>query len=605
MLKALWQKHSLLFLFFAIMLGGLFVRMVFIEYQGLSNDELSAWSRASLPWGTFFETQVKIGDMHPFFYQLLFKIWLGLFGSSDWGVRSLSLLFYVLNFTLLYKIAQLYFGSATAIWTAVFFAFSGFLIVNQSTSRPYNSALFFVLASLLFSMRWIKEQQLSWGRIVLLGLSITGALLSHYFAGLVVALLGVVLFFYLHKAERKKWLAMVGVSVVCFLPHLGISWFQFNQGGLGWLDAPEYTWFFDFLIRVLQNSLWWALLFVLMSFLLIWNTGKLSKLQSFVGLTLVLIVAVSWMISLVLTPILRELVFQFIWPFVSLFVFSFLEKKLPKERAYLSFVPLLFILTLFGYPLTKRIHYGEFEALVKQEEIFTRRGAGLVIENAINPSYLRFYSGVKRSPVVQDWAGQDAPYRLAGKIRETKEKKVFYLWTNNINLPIFWEIMRLKFPYWHVSSEFFNSGYMRFYENAAQIIRPEKVSVSFVKEVVDSSEFFFEHKISVAKISPYQHSSGYFSLQLELDGKVDQNCFLVVTIDRNGEMLLKNDQPVLYTAYSNEVVPTDENILVNAFQLPASVLSTDVLKMYVWNPGKNTVKIKKAELLSIRPYLTK
>lgn len=605
MLKRTWQKYKEPFFFFAILLGGLFARILFIENQGLSNDELSAWARAELPWSSFFEVQVKVGDMHPFLYQFIFKLWLEVFGASDWGIRSLSLVFYVLNFTLLFKIAKDYFGISTAIWTTVFFAFSGFLIVNQSTSRPYNSALFFILATLWFSLKWIRQEKLSIFELVLLSTSIAGAVLSHYFAGLVAALIGLVLFFYLSKSNTRRWIGVVLLSFCLFLPHFSITWYQLNQGGLGWLDAPTWTWLFDFLTLLLQGNSWWGLLFILLAFILIWKPGALDKKQTFLGWTLAVIILVSWGVSIGFTPIIRELVFQFIWPFIALFVFSFLERKKPQERAYLSFIPLMFILSLMGYPLLERQHYGEFEGLVQQERNFERKGGGLIIENAINPKYLSFYSGVTRASIVDDWADQNTPAILAEEIRNSNEKRALYAWTNNINLPIFWEIFRQKYPHRMFAKNYFNSGVVAFSEKEGSLFNSQKVSSNFAKNVNGNTEFLYEQKVPVAELLKKSSETNYFVVDLQLNDTVDEGVYLVVTLNRDGELLKNNEQPVLYTAYNKAVVPTDENKLVNAFQIPAAALPGDELKIYVWNQNKVLVQVKEMSLNLIELYSAK
>lgn len=596
--RLLWQKHRINLLFFAIVLGGLMVRMLFIDHQGLSNDELSAWARAEMPWSRFFEEQVKVGDMHPFFYQFLFKIWLGFFGASDWGIRSLSLVFYLLNAGLLILIAKKYFGVSTAIWALVFFAFSGFLIVNQSTSRPYNSGLFFVLLTLYYALDWIRNKELSKGKLMLISVSVTGAVLSHYFSGLTAAIIAFAILRFIPKDERKTWWVLPLTSLLLFLPHAGITWFQLNRGGLGWLDPPHWSWLFTYLTLTLQGNAWWTLLFLLLVFLLIWYAGPWANEQKFVGIVLGSIVLVSWGISVWLTPILRELVFQFIWPLISLFAFSFLEKKMPKERAYLSFVPLLFALSLIGYPLLERKHYGEFEALIQQERNFEKTGGGLVIENCISPKYLGFYSKQMKQPILKDWAAQDAPYKLAEAVRESQEERAMYLWTNNINLPIFWEIFRLKFPKIVQAESYFNAGDLVFSKEMSNDVKSKKVSISFQTQIKDSTEFLYEHKIQVKDVWKYRSDSSYFALQVDLGAAVDDQVYLVVTLNRNGELLMKNDQPVLYTAYTKGVVPINQSILVNAFQLPKDAQETDELKVYVWNQSKNKVEITRGVLKS-------
>ena len=98
-------------IFWLVLFVGLILRLLFIEFQGLSNDELSAWYRTRYPMAeTFWKLGVREGDMHPAFYQVLLWVWVRLFGDSDFSIRMTSLIFFGLNLGLLYKISCSFFS---------------------------------------------------------------------------------------------------------------------------------------------------------------------------------------------------------------------------------------------------------------------------------------------------------------------------------------------------------------------------------------------------------------------------------------------------------------------------------------------------------------
>lgn len=136
-IKKHWVFLSLLFL-------GLFIRLVFMHYQGLSNDELSAWHRTHLSsWNDFWVQGVKIGDMHPAFYQVLLWIWVRVFGDSEFALRSTSLLFYIFTSLLVYRIGLQHFSKFSALLFQALYVGLAFTIMNTVFARPYNSGVFF------------------------------------------------------------------------------------------------------------------------------------------------------------------------------------------------------------------------------------------------------------------------------------------------------------------------------------------------------------------------------------------------------------------------------------------------------------------------------
>jgi len=146
-IKQLFSKH---FFALSIIFIGLILRLLFIHFQGLSNDELSGVMRCHFPdFQTLIHQGVRNGDMHPALYQSLMWFWMKAFGESELAIRSLSLLFYVANMLLLYAISCRFFSKNQGIMVLVLYTSVTFLIINTTFSRPYNSDTFFLVISSL------------------------------------------------------------------------------------------------------------------------------------------------------------------------------------------------------------------------------------------------------------------------------------------------------------------------------------------------------------------------------------------------------------------------------------------------------------------------
>jgi hypothetical protein len=144
-----------------------------------------------------------------------------------------------------------------------------------------------------------------------------------------------------------------------------------------------------------------------------------------------------------------------------------------------------------------------------------------------------------------------------------------------------------------------------FSEKEGSLFNCQKVSSNFAKNVNGNTEFLYEQKVPDAELLKMSSETNYFVVDLQLNDMVDEGVYLVVTLNRDGELLKNNEQPVLYTAYNKAVVPTDENKLVNAFQIPAAALPGDELKIYVWNQNKVLVQVKEMSLNLIELYSAK
>ena len=165
-----WLKNHR---YFFLLLGiGFLFRSYFIIEQGLSNDELSAWNRTqTTSWNELWFYGIQVGDMHPGFYQVFLWIWVHLFGDSEWSLRSTSLLFFVLNTSLIYHIANKYFSRFSGLLTLALLTGLSFAVTNSVFARPYNSGEFFVLVSFLsiLEIKHTSSFHWKWGLFLIIG----------------------------------------------------------------------------------------------------------------------------------------------------------------------------------------------------------------------------------------------------------------------------------------------------------------------------------------------------------------------------------------------------------------------------------------------------
>jgi uncharacterized membrane protein len=164
---------------------------------------------------------VEEPQLTPLYFGLM-QFWTSLFGGSVASVRTLTAIFSVLAFPLLWWFCLELFGSPTAGWVAiVLLAVSPFQILYAQEARPQSLWLVTTLISSICLLRAMRLQTpRSW---IFYGLSSIAALYSFLFAGLVVIAHGIYVLI-VERFRPTKTVLMaglaIGVSVLAFLPWL-------------------------------------------------------------------------------------------------------------------------------------------------------------------------------------------------------------------------------------------------------------------------------------------------------------------------------------------------------------------------------------------------
>lgn len=126
-----------------ILLSALLLRLVAIN-QSLWLDEATSAILARDFSFRAIMTDFSPGDFHPPLYYLFLKIWVGIFGSSEVGLRSFSLAVGVATVYLVYLIGKRLLSRKVGLLTALFLATSGLHIYYSQEARMYALSALFV-----------------------------------------------------------------------------------------------------------------------------------------------------------------------------------------------------------------------------------------------------------------------------------------------------------------------------------------------------------------------------------------------------------------------------------------------------------------------------
>ncbi len=594
------QDRSKYIIFFLVFIG-VVVRLIFIEHHGLSNDELSAWLRTKYDnFPDLINSGVKTGDMHPAFYQVILWIWVNIFGDSEFSLRSISLVFYVLSMLLIYRIGYRYYTKMAALLLVALYVGLTFTILNTSFSRPYNSGVFFLLLAFYGVLKANKHSELNWKIIILMTIGFTGAMYSHYFAFITALVLGITGIFYL-KFRNAKTLLIAGLlSVIFFLPHLSITLHQLSIGGLQWLAKPTFMWPVDFMFLFFNNS-WW-LLVIIMSLVIV-NIAlnrirSLTREQIFILTFPMLTFIVAFLLSHSFTPILRDVAMVFILPFFILGVFSFFPPK-GKLVGMTCGIFLIFPTTdsFFRNDILGPNHFGVFKEIGDcinnsvEKYGFTKI---TFASNYNNVEYLNYYLKHDVQESIIDWDKQETIYKLSDRVKQSKTPYFIYSVNNKYHTPMYIEAILKKYPVALEVQKFGNSEYYLFGKSGKALFENHEVVKIHQSQTKDSNEFMAEGKFPIAEVKSWFGTDGYLKLSTELNAKISAPIYLVATIERQGQILKNGTDPALYVAYDQNIFESqpDHSELICAFILPQNLNEKDELKIYLWNPEKVALSAK-------------
>ncbi len=138
------QKNKPLFVILGL---GLLLRVIAMQGKGLWYDELQSVTHASLPIQDMLSS-LQTYDPHPPLYYLQLHYWLKL-GTSDFWIKSNSILTSIIAIISLYFLARKYFNQRTALITGLLFAIAPYAVNYGSEARNYALWMLLVI--------WIYE----------------------------------------------------------------------------------------------------------------------------------------------------------------------------------------------------------------------------------------------------------------------------------------------------------------------------------------------------------------------------------------------------------------------------------------------------------------
>lgn len=625
-------------IYFLILLCiGCSMRFYHFADWSLTNDELSALSRLQFDsLSSVIENGVRLDDMHPMGVQVFLWYWTKFFGLTPFVVRLPFVILGCLSLGLFYLIAKDWIGTNRALIALSIFACSDFPILYSQLARPYSPGLFF---SLLFVLAWSKivfQKENSkhsfnrWNIILVLGG--VGAMYSHYFSFLFVGLTGLAGLFFINENKQRLYYLLTGITMfILYLPNVNVMMTHFSVGGLGgeggWLGAPGRFAIFEFLFYSLNND-WMLVAYILIVVIAALLMNKFKMVNKKIFLVSIILgflpVLIAYFYSVFKNPVFQYSILVFGYPLIVIAICSLLDFK--NTTLAKSLVVLTITLFFYSSVISKKYYQTEqfavFKDIAVDIEDYTSKYGLENIEytvNVIKPYYINYYlsHSENKIPFLQYSCNNDYAYLALDSILKQSNKKYFlHAWSNNYHAPELEFRIRKHFPYLIESDIHFNSGIYLFSKDSSHQLTQKNI---LFEEKNDFEKNYWNLDDKLFKSSSYAISGRNVSIvdsTLEYGAtytnslqqiKLTKNKSLVVELNVNSSQLPMFDKLMLVVEIDSpkgdikvwrslQFQPflkhqNDWTTLYYGYKYVEDLNPDDVIKIYVYNPGKYSAEI--------------
>lgn len=301
------------------------LRWLDISAESLWVDEIYSYRQALKSVGSIIANAPA--DVHPPVYYILLHWWTLLFGTSEAGLRGLSVLFGVAAVPLMYLLGKRVWNPRTGLFAAFLLTISHFHIHYSQEARSYSYLVLVTIAGMLAFMRLLDEikndNTASWRTIGLFIIANVLLMYSHFFALFVVVAQNayiaslLVLERPLFMRLWKRWIALQAVLLLIFIPWLQILYWQIRGlRGSFWIDKPNVFTLLETLVEFAGSLAATAIMLPLCALAIVEVRKRVLEKRSvyiiqtsnlhhiwLLGLWLILTILIPFVQSLISTPI--------------------------------------------------------------------------------------------------------------------------------------------------------------------------------------------------------------------------------------------------------------------------------------------------------------
>ena len=501
-----------------IILVGAYFRFLAAYKLSLSNDELSALTRARFDsFAQMIEKGVFI-DFHPAGIQSLIYYWIKIVGDDPFIYRLPFVISGVLTLYLIFLVGKKWFSSFTGLLAAALFAVFQFSILYSFFARPYSPGLLFGLISayswtILFFQEKDSEKKpnkLFWW--IAFVLSMIACTHTHYFAFVFAGGIGLSSLFFLRKDLVYPFLLSGFLILLAFLPEWEIFQRQLSTGDIGgWLASPG-TWYLpEFFMHIFNDSKFLAIGVFLIAtsgiFLLV-SKKHWSKFHSLALSWFLFSFLIAYLYSILRHPVIQFSTLYFTLPFLLFILGSALEEVvIGFKKAYLIILVVLFVgfaHTAFSKKLFSKSQFGVFKEIALDIKTWEQEfgiDSMKTVVNVINPEYLNYYfRKINYKPEIFLWKldTREQLQKFPSSLDSLSVPYFCFAWTNSEHPYEIIRMLRERYPVVLKKNAYYNSADYLFSKNGVSVCDNPIMSL-----VYDVNEARWKERVFGSKDSLY------------------------------------------------------------------------------------------------------
>lgn len=348
--KSLPTTRTDFFLLLLILITGTVLRFVFYDSAPFTHDEIHTLTQTNYnSFGELIEKGVK-PDGHPPLLLLFVNYYVKIFGTSEMAVKFPFVVCGILSILLVYLIATKWFGKTAGLLSAAVVSVVQYTVMYSLIARHYSPGLFLTLFLVYCQTKFFEtetKKEFWW----LAAFTVTGVACCylHYFCLLFTAIVAFTGFLFVTRKNFWQYLIACLIIPLLFIPYLPIFFVQLGYKGIGgpggWLSAPDIGFFLKYIRYIFHYSLAFLLLAVgLFLFGIVksaTNHEKIFSKHRIIALTWFLLPLIAgYIYSVTVNPILQYSVLIFSFPYLLMFLFSFIKDVKPLVKTSLVVVVL-------------------------------------------------------------------------------------------------------------------------------------------------------------------------------------------------------------------------------------------------------------------------
>jgi hypothetical protein len=609
-----------------ILLVGTVLRFHHLGFTSLSNDELSAISRAKQHSFSALIQNGVMTDFHPAGVELFMYYWIKIFGDGVFIVRFPFAIAGIASILVLYLLAGRWFNKVTALFAASALSFLQFPLLYSQIARPYAFGLLFILCAAWFwtcilfpkNDELVNRKKNLWLHVGFI-FFMSACMHTHYFAFMLAGIIGLSGFFFLNKENRKHYFFSGTIILLLFVPEIPVFKHQMSIGGLStWLGKPDENFFRSFIDYCFNDSnfIFYLLIGICVaSFVYFRRQVEITKYHWLCLSWFLLPFFIGYYYSVLKNPVLQYSTLLFGFPFLLTFVFSFIPPQTFSKNTVIASVILFTLIGSFNTVKVKQYywthHFGVFKELAddaaKWSDTYGENNMAKVI-NVISPQYIGYYFDRMNRKMKIDLYRTDDQSSLAKLmtlVDTTSATYFLYGWSNVVNLPEIEQVITEKFPVIVSRDTFFNSQITVFKRDPNAVAT--KLHFNFMTDFENDSwgeesklhtdEFAHSGKFS-QKMNEGVEFSISFSKRLTdfnsvQNGTVTASAWInSKDADNDGKLVLAFESDgKAFEWYSADIKsfnlkPGEWQQVLLSRPLPKAKTGADIIKAYIWNPGK-------------------